>query len=431
MTYLKENMPDCQVKYIKIAEIENDEKYIDELKSYGPDIIGFPCYTIDFFMTYQLMKRIKKTFSQSHICCGGPHINLFPKETLALPEVNSIVMGDGEKPFFELCNSLIEGLPIKAEGVYTKDSLKEEHVFTPYFYKDINTLPVPGIKLLDDYLSYTSFLTRKPLATVVTSRGCPFVCNYCSSKTSKYRMINIEKVMETIDYYVSLGVHEFEFWDETFNPSINRLRNFAEELRKRKHPITFAIRGAVVQNVNFESLKALKEVGLRRIQFGIETTSKRLLQLLNKKIDKKKISEAISLCNRLRISSVANIMIGLPTQTESEIMDDFELLKKIGPTYISISIFNYAPHTEFYKEYIQKNGNNDFWRSFAENPQQDIVLRHCEDIIPRDRLYQLQSLLARKYYFRPLYLLKYLSMVPRDELLISTRLGLRMLLNRF
>jgi radical SAM superfamily enzyme YgiQ (UPF0313 family) len=125
------------------------------------------------------------------------------------------------------------------------------------------------------------------------------------------------------------------------------------------------------------------------------------------------------------------MMIGIPTQTEAEVLNDFEFINKIGPTYISISIFNYAPHTEFYKEYIRKNGKDDFWRSFAGNPQQDIVLRHCEDIIPRDCLYQLQSLLARRYYFRLLYLLNYLSVVPRDELLMSTRLGLKMLLNRF
>jgi radical SAM superfamily enzyme YgiQ (UPF0313 family) len=213
-------------------------------------------------------------------------------------------MGDGERPFLDLYNNLPMEEPIKTEGVYTKDCLKEGHAFAPYIYKDINKLPIPDIKLLDDYLSYTSFLTHKQLATVVTSGGCPFACNYCSSKNSKYRVINIEKVMETIDYYFSLGVQKFEFWDEKFYPSINRLLKFAEELRKRKHSITFAILGAVVQNVNFESLKALKEVGLRRIQFGIETTSKRLLQLLNKKIDKKKISEAVSICNKLKISSI-------------------------------------------------------------------------------------------------------------------------------
>lgn len=431
MTYLKRQMPDCEVKYIKIPAIENEKDYINELRSYSPDIVGFPCYSLDFFMTYQLMKIMKKTFPQSHICCGGPHVNFFPEETLALPEVDSIVMGDGEKPFFELCNSLKEELPIKAEGVYTKESLKEKHVFEPYVYKDINTLPVPDIQLLDDYLSYTSFLTRKPLATIVTSRGCLFDCNYCSSKSSRYRMMNIDKVMETIGYYSSLGVHEFEFWDETFNPSIHRLKKFAEELRRNKNPITFAIRGAVVQNVNFESLTMLKEAGLRRIQFGIETTSDRLLKLLNKKIDKNKISEAVSFCNKLKISSVANMMIGIPTQTEEEVLEDFEFIKKIGPTYISVSIFNYAPRTELYNEYMRKNGNDDFWRRFAQNPDQDIVLRHCEDIIPRDRLYQLQSLFTRKYYFRPLYVLKYLSVVPGDELLLSTRLGLRMLFNRF
>ena len=162
--------------------------------------------------------------------------------------------------------------------------------------------------------------------------------------------------------------------------------------------MTFAIRGAVVQNVNYECLKKLKEAGLRRIQFGIETTSERLLGIINKKIDRQKIADAIAICNRLKIGSVANLMIGLPTQTESEIVEDIEFIKKVNPRYISISIFNYAPNTEFYTHYLKENPTDDFWRKFARNPDREFI-HHCDDIITYERLYHLQSAMTKKVLF--------------------------------
>ena len=128
---------------------------------------------------------------------------------------------------------MAKGSLLTVNGVYLKEDLKNGDNFTPYFNKDINNLPIPDIKLLDDYLSYTSFLTDRPLGTIVSSKGCPFVCNYCSSKSVKYSMYKIEKIMDALSYYVSCGVYEYEFWDETFNPSIRRLLDFAECTEKR------------------------------------------------------------------------------------------------------------------------------------------------------------------------------------------------------
>ena len=235
--------------------------------------------------------------------------------------------------------------------------------------------------------------------------------------------MSIPRVVEIISQYVSWGIKEFEFWDETFNPNIKRLTEFAHAIKQKRLKISFAIRGAVVSNVDYESIKNLKEAGLRRIQFGVESCTQRLLELMNKKITREQMRKAFSISNSLKIPSVANMMIGIPTQTEQEISEDMAFVWKLNPTYVSISVFTYAPHTQFYLELLEKENSADYWKNFAQNPTREVELRHNYDFVDEEKLFELQATFTKKYYSRLSYLWRYLFMAQPDEIPKVLRLG--------
>jgi radical SAM superfamily enzyme YgiQ (UPF0313 family) len=161
MTYVKKHVPDCNTKILRVVDDASFKNLPNELASYSPDIVGFPCFSYDLDLIYRVIQKSRTVLPHTHICCGGPHVSFFPKETISLPEVDSIILGDGEKPFLDLCLHLKNKIPLTNQHVYTKSDLQTNTRFTPYLDKNLDDLPISDITLLNDYLSFQKFLNKK------------------------------------------------------------------------------------------------------------------------------------------------------------------------------------------------------------------------------------------------------------------------------
>lgn len=429
-TYLRAHSPYRLRVLSMVKDRLTIEQVIRFLEVSGARVLGVPSYSFTFGLCYRFLRRIKEALPGLQVCVGGPHAALYPRETVMLEHIDSVVLGDGERPFLELCRQVVEHGRLREPlppGVHTADSMRSGRPLLPHKHENLGDLPIPDLHVLGDYGRYRDFFSNRTLGILTTSRGCPFACHYCSSGSSEYRPFPIEHTIGAMRRYRDMGVQYIEFWDETFNPNKKRIREFAKALADANLGIAWSIRGAVVQHVDVDTMRTLREHGLRMIQFGVETSDPQLLRFLNKKVDRERIAAAFDTCHRVGLRTVANMIIGIPGQTRAQIDEDFRFLRNIAPTYVSINHYNWAPGTVHYRRAVDAGQIPDHWRKFAERPDVDFPRFFPEgSTLSQAELQQLRNRFVMRHYFAPSSLARYARTMDAAEMkhaaVISTKM---------
>ncbi|MBL7777671.1 MAG: B12-binding domain-containing radical SAM protein [Chitinophagales bacterium] len=422
LSYAEKKLPqheyffkDCVGEHLDFPQIIN---YLQELQ---PDIVGITSFTISLIDVVKTAELVKECNPNSFVCLGGHHPTAFPFEAAALKQFDCIVVGEGEYAFTELLSTLEnKGDITKILGVYTNDSiqvLKEKtfkdprflnHVIVaPAYVEDVDDIAPPNREYIK-HINYNSVigLTGK-LATIITSRGCPYKCTFCDVPYKKYRQRNVELVMDEIEMCLEQGYKEFHFYDDLFNMTAQKILDFCDALERRGLSIVWDFRGRV-NAVTFESLVRSKKNGLRMISFGVETGSDLGMKTLKKGTKVDQVKMVFNWCRELGIKTVANYMIGLPHEkSEQDVMENIEFLIELDPDYAQINIMNLYPHTRVHDDAIAKGfAQKGRWESFSLNPTTDFRVDHWIEHLTEKQLVQLHRKAYRKFYFRPKYILR-------------------------
>lgn len=421
LSYLEKNTTGHNLYFIDcVAEQISHEKLIEKLKTINPDILGMTSFTISLVDIKIVAENVKNSFPNCHICLGGHHSISYPHEAIALPNIDSIVVGEGELAFTELVNALESKTTLNnILGVYTKESIKKASapkkdnrflnsvIVNPAYIDDVDSIPIPNRKFIK-HIKYSSILgVSDNLATIISSRGCPYLCTFCNVPYKKYRSRSPQKIADEIEECLRLGYEEFHFYDDLFNITPKRLIEICEEFERRKLNITWDFRGRV-NSLTKEALAVAKKNGCRLISFGVETGSDEGLKVLKKGCNVEKIQNAFKWCRELGIVSVADFMIGLPHEkSEQDILNNIQFLIDLDPNYAQFNIMTLYPHTEAYDQAVAKGLIKDGrWQEFAMNPTKDFRVDHWEEYIPMDQLVKLHKLAYKKFYFRPKYIMR-------------------------
>lgn len=405
---------DCIAEKVNYIELE---KRIREIK---PDIVGITSFTISLIDVIKTAEIVRKSIPNVHICLGGHHPTAFPFEATQLPQFDSVIVGEGEYAFPELVYCIENNMDFtNIKGVYTKESILKylnnqerdrrflNHVIVPPAYvEDVNDITHPNRKYIQ-HLNYSSIigLTGK-LATMITTRGCPYKCTFCDVPYKKYRERDIELVMDEIEECIKLGYKEFHFYDDLFNITHEKIIRFCEALERRKLNIVWDFRGRV-NGVTFESLKRAKEVGLRMISFGVETGSDIGLKTLKKGSNIQQVKNAFIWCHELGIQTVANYMIGLPHEKSAlDVRKNVDFLLELNPDYAQFGILCLYPHTQVHKDAIALGiAEAGIWEKFSLQPYDEFRVEHWTQYLSVSELVKLQKESYRRFYFRPKYIL--------------------------
>ena len=421
-SYIK-HRSDLSVRLVNMVKDRMDESaLLANIRRDPPKVLGVSLYSYSLSFAYKILCRVRKEFPGIHICVGGPHVSIFPKETANLEPVDSIVLGDGEEPFLEICRQVIKNsqldLTSLPSGVYTRDNLPEKGEMSSAVYEDLDDLPMPDLTLLGDHKRYRDFLSNRVMGIIATSRGCPYVCNYCSSGLSRYRSFSVDYVIRMMRSYKEKGVEYIEFWDDTFNPNDRRAREFADALLEADLGLSWGIHGAVVNHVSYETMVKFKQAGLKVIQFGVESFNPRLLNYLNKRLNWNKVKHAVDTCSRAGVHTVTNMIINIQGQTRQEILNDFRLLKKLRPTFLNINLYNWSPGTTHYLKALEENVvPYDFWREHAARPKEiDPIVQPVNDT-HIDEVYQMRERFVHSYYFNFSYIFNFLKTMEASDIL--------------
>ncbi len=317
----------------------SDPTYIkNELKKLQPDLIGIHCnFTAFADDSLELATLIKSLFPDVPILIGGAHPTIEGNAVMhKCPAIDFTAIGEGEIILEHLIRHLrgetaIEEVP---GLLYRKDG---EIIATKpaQLIKDLDDLPIPSRRYID--LEKYSYFNKKtvwyakqaPIATIMTSRGCPYDCVFCSTKvvwTRKWRFRSLENVFKEILMLVQeYGIKEIIINDDQFMTRKKRIHDFCDFFIEKNLGITFAVdSGISVWLTDNELLKKMKMAGFYSLRFPIESGSKKTLEYVKKPIDLDKAKKIINDANEMGFWTSSNIIVGFPYETREDIIESIK-----------------------------------------------------------------------------------------------------------
>jgi radical SAM superfamily enzyme YgiQ (UPF0313 family) len=409
-SYLLENsahdvsVTDAQVEGLSYPALQ------DRIRAEQPDVVGMTAMTMTLLDVLKTAALVRQFSSSVPVVLGGPHVHLYPEETVSRPEVDYLVLGEGEVAFKELLDALGDTARLReVQGIAFLD--QEEYVNTGIRapIDDLDSLPIPARQLVP-YKKYSSLLSQSgaPVTTIFTSRGCPFKCAFCDrphlGKT--FRSHSSSYVVDEMEACTKLGITDFLVYDDTFTVNRQRVLDICDEILRRNLNIKWDIR-ARVDTVNEEMVEKLSRAGCNGIHYGIEAGTEHVLRTLNKGITLAKASSAFRLTRRCGIPILAYFMIGNPGETREDIMTTFEVMIRLDPDYVHMTVLTPFPGTQIYFDGL-RNGiiDRDYWREFARNPTPDFVPPHWGEHFTRQELHELLAIGYKRFYTRPSYIFR-------------------------
>ena len=419
MAYLEKKAPHHKL-YFKdcVAERGSHKDLINYVNVIKPDIVAMTSFTVAMIDVCMAAQNIRKIVPNAHICLGGHHPIAFPFEAASLPEFDSIVVGEGEIVFTELVKSIEDKKPFSdILGVYTNESIQKyrnttlkDHRFLnkvkvpPAYVDDIDSLPIPNREYIK-HLNYSSVVgVSSKLATLISSRGCPYKCTFCDVPIKTHRRRNPKLVVDEMETCVAQGYDEIHFYDDLFNITPRRVMDICNEIIKRGLKIVWDYRGRV-NGIDEESIKRFKQSGGRLISFGIETSTQEGLQMMRKGTKVKQNIDALKLCKKYGIVTLADFIIGLPHERSyDDVLKSIKILTHdYRPDYAQFSILSLFPNTEVYDQAVAKGLIVDGkWNEWARDPlNTKLKIEHWHEYVSREQLVELQKKAYRMFYLRP------------------------------
>lgn len=331
---------------------------LDEIK---PDLVGINIFTTKAAAAFRTAEIVKTSLDNVSIAAGGPHPSVKAEETLRIsPFVDYVIRGEGETSFPQLVDAVendrpynnINGLSFKADG-------KIYHNPDAGFIKNLDEIPFPARDLLINKNSYSA----EDMGLIMTGRGCPFECTFCSSAGVWKRIVRLRSVGNVIGEIRQIqkkhGSVQFTFKDDTFVINRKRVWEFCKTLKSEKLKIDWEC-NARVNLIDEQMLREMKSAGCKSIKIGIESGSDRVLTTVMKKgITVAQIKHAAALLRRIGMHWTGYFLMGIPTETEQEMLQTLELMQNIKPDFASLSVFEPYPGTELYNTGLAKGYMTD------------------------------------------------------------------------
>lgn len=318
-----------------------------------PLVFGISCVTAGFIRTLELTRIIKRRYPAAKIVAGGIHPTVNSQEVLEQMPVDAVVRGEGELALLKLLEVFragqgYEGIP----GIsFKQDGQIVHNPRGPLI--DLKNVPAFPYRLFDRHRQ------RYDFGVVLTSRGCPYNCAFCSQRAitqRSVRYVEVDKVMENLkDLAFVYDQHYVTLFDDNFIVKTERIFEICEGI----------IRHGIHKNITFdcqargdaitpEVLQILKKANFRVIHFGIETGSDRLMELIDKGETVEHLRHGIRLAKEYGFLTSGTFILGLPSETRSERLSSYRLAKELELDFARFNNATPYPGTKLYQIALQE-----------------------------------------------------------------------------
>ena len=402
------------------AQILDNKETLEEIKKFQPDIVGFTGVTPSILKAAKMASMVKDLYPSIPILIGGPHFTAIPEKTLMdYPVFNYGVVGEGEITIVELVNTLASNRkPSNVPGVAFHENGKVRFNPPRPPLMNLDSLPFPAWELLDDFPSkYHPALfkyKRLPSTHIISSRGCPHKCIFCDTSvfSRRVRFHSPEYVLEMVDFLVKYyKIKEVVFEDDQFLVKQERVAEICEGLLNAKFDIAWSCSGRVDALNDLALLKLMKRSGCWQINYGIESSSQKILDFAKKAITIEQVEKAVSLTRKAGILAKGYFIFGLPFETEKTMKNSIRFAKQIPLADVSVFMLTPFPGSRMY-DIAEQYGTieNDFDKMNVLN----VVF--VPKGLSKEKLLYFQRRFMKEFYLRPRILVNYIKRLASNPL---------------
>jgi radical SAM superfamily enzyme YgiQ (UPF0313 family) len=336
-----------------------------EVVKSDPEIVGISCSSVTYKRALEVAQAIKQIKPSCKVVAGGWHPSFEPDSMLEHPEIDYVVIGEGELPMVALAQSLKKGASpdgiSKIPGigmVYNGKIVKNP----PKVVDDLDELPYPAWHLfpMDMYDRRMEYLskTAEPVDVINAIRGCNFNCAYCDNTTlygRKCRFFSPKRLVDEAELMVkNLGSKGFYFIGDNFTINKNHTLELCRLLKERNLNVEWAC-DTRVDLITPELLREMRSVGCRTIFFGIQSGEPRILKKLNINFTVEQVATGFKMCRKAGIQVAASFMLGIPGETKEDMETTYRFAKKLNPDFCTFYVFIGIPYSALYAEVLEKH----------------------------------------------------------------------------
>ncbi|MBW2466778.1 MAG: radical SAM protein [Deltaproteobacteria bacterium] len=395
-----------EVRFYNGAFMQHEE-IMTQVKEYDPQFIGLYSTAFGWKKAKKTAAALKQKIEGVFIAVGGPYPVAVQEQCLEdCSDLDAVVTGEGEITVVEMLAKLdagqsldgVEGIAFRSSGLIRKNPPRQ-------LIADLDSLPFPARELLGEagkYIPPPATYKRRPVAVIMTARGCNRRCLYCFQidkyRESGIRYRSVENVMTEVELVLSQGYREIKFIDDTLAADYNRAMTIATEIKKRGLDFTW-FASAVVNQVDKPLLQAFKDAGCWAILFGAESGVQKDLNAIRKGITPEQTRKAVKAAKEVGLTVYTPFLFGIPGQTYEDGLKSIEFALELDPDIANFHAITPFPGTELYDN-IEKYGTMS--EDLSDYTYQGAAF--VPYTMTREEIAELRQLALKKFYSRPKFL---------------------------
>ncbi len=376
-----------------------------KLEDFQPDLVGVTTMTPTIQSALQSTRVTKEACPNAIVAVGGPHATFMDKQILnEESSVDVVARGEGEETLLELAQSATEAKKLQdILGIAFRKG--KDAIQTPArpAIKNLDDLPYPAYNLfaLNKYLLY-----GKLFLPVITSRGCPFQCAFCTTSRilgKEYRARSPKNIVDELEHIENVyHADSFTFYDDTLTLDKGRIFRICDEIRARHIKIPWDCQTRVDQ-VNKEILTKMKESNCQQVFFGVESGCQTILDAVKKRTTVEQNEKAIRMAKEAGLFVSISIILGYPGETPEMLEETLDFIRGAEPDDVYLCIATPYPGTEL-RQVVEEKG----WKMSPDWSKYDTVTPVFEN--PNLSDVDVQKLRSKFYdgFYSPGYVLNHL-----------------------
>jgi radical SAM superfamily enzyme YgiQ (UPF0313 family) len=324
-----------------------------ELEEYKPQLVGATCVTLNYPIARRMLKVCKAFDPHIFTVIGGPHVTFALEETLLRsPWIDAIVIGEGERTLVELAGAVEAGKDIRqVRGIAFASGGRVVKTPPQAPIEDLDQLPLPARELLP----MARYRALGAPCTVITSRGCPFSCIFCSGRRMfgpKVRFRSAGPVVDEIERLQrDFGLAKINIVDDTFTLNHNHTRAVCEEMLRRDLKLKWSV-FARVDRISQDLAQLMNRAGCEWLLFGVESADEGILKTIRKGITPEDVRRGVKIAAEAGINVFNSFILGLPGESRETARKSLafgdELYQEYGAKY-GFHMLSPLPGTEIYE----------------------------------------------------------------------------------
>lgn len=394
---------------VRVLDMEVDDTPLSRVvKEHNPQIIGITANTTQIKAAWRTARKLKQ-LTDAAVVLGGPHPTVLPAESAQRPEIDIVVRGEGELTWVDLCARLESGASLQdVQGITYQRNGEVIHNPDRPVITDVDSLPFPAYRLLkmDSYTNLQPTLdhVEGPSYPILSSRGCPYRCNYCSQILPRvWRARSPQNLVAEWEWLVKdLGASEIGVLDDAFNIDRERVLAICDLIIAEglNHVPWIMINGIRANLVDEELLGKMREAGCVRTAFGVESGNQRILDtVIHKQLALDQVRAAFQAAKAVGMQTIGFFIIGLPGETEETMEDTIRFACELNPIVANFSMATPFPGTPMHEQVLESGRMlvkdwDDF--AFFENKAQFET-----DEMPAELVERKWREAYRRFYLRP------------------------------